>query len=671
MATHPLFPGRLAGVTGLAAGAALLLVAGPASASVIPDNYSSDPSLNTCISKAVDSQGGEAKDLKTPVCAEDEQIAVRDGLNELPAQAPAPPVAPAAPAGALAHWYGSLNAAAGASLSQHACDVTGDGRQDIITSAWLHTQDKYGRTGALYIIPNGAKTGDLDDPATGAIKVEGPRRANAMAGINVSCVGDVNGDGVGDIGVSDQLGQRGYVVFGSAAAWPKHLDELGERGFVIEATGDRPTGTGYVVTGAGDLNSDGLADVAVVSLAGGPTRGGEVTVVSGRSSSATVNIADDSQVLLRVVGTPEQRVSAFTPAGDVDGDGISDFLFGGYVAKANGAADVATGMGWLVSGTERGTVDLTKSFKGFTVNGPLRGKDRLGISVAALGDINGDGFADILFGAEPRTRDGGAAVVLGSASRETVSTDPEAKLPVIDKEGSRGWWLYDSRGAKGLGYSISAVKAAKGSTGTILLGAYEDAKALAIDTSALTGSADVTVLHAKGGRVDLAALDAALLTSLQGDGNRLGRAVGVLHDFNEHKGKFMLAGADNTQGRGSIVLAKLPATHSLAQQPAPERPEDGGQQAPPSSKPDNGQEQNPPTSGPSASAPAQPQPGDLGTPGTQGQNQAAGPAGTKPSGGVLSATGVSAGTAAVTVAVLLLVGGVTMALVRARRRADS
>jgi hypothetical protein len=289
----------------------------------------------------------------------------------------------AAQVDALRTWTGAEGAAAGSAVSQQACDFDGDGQDDIVTSAWMWERAPYDTIGAAYVIPSGAPDGELDDPTTGIVRIEGPQEDSALAAFSVSCAGDVNGDGFDDIILGQFTSSKAWVVFGSDDGQSLSLEFLGDRGFAIERGEGANDRTGYVTTGVGDVDGDGYDDLGIVSLTAND-RAGQVSIVRGRDDIATVSLESDEDVLLRIDGGPAQGVSTVARAGDVDGDGVDDLVLGGYVAEPQ-AGQRAAGMAWVVSGTSRGTVDLTGDFDGFTIEGPARMRDRLGMSVTATG----------------------------------------------------------------------------------------------------------------------------------------------------------------------------------------------------------------------------------------------------------------------------------------------
>ena len=467
----------------------------------------------------------------------------------------------AAQVDALRTWTGAEGAAAGSAVSQQACDFDGDGQDDIVTSAWMWERAPYDSIGAAYVIPSGAPDGELDDPTTGIVRIEGPQEDSALAAFSVSCAGDVNGDGFDDIILGQFTSSKAWVVFGGDDGQNLSLEFLGDRGFAIERGEGADDRTGYVTTGVGDVDGDGYDDLGIVSLTAND-RAGQVSIVRGRDDIATVSLESDDDVLLRIDGGPSQGVSTVARAGDVDGDGIEDLVLGGYVAEPQ-AGQRASGMAWVVSGTSRGTVDLTGDFDGFTVEGPTRTRDRLGMSVTAVGDVDCDGFDDVLIGADASGRTGGAAVVRGSDSQDTVTTEPEADGPTVTAGGKdRGNWIIDSEHGSGLGFAVSAIAPRDGRTGTLVVGEFGSDRAVAFDSSVLDEPL-----------VDLSALEDDEYTALHGtDGNRLGRGIGVIDGFGDLEGPLMIAGADTIRGKGVVQVGEMPRTR--AQQCVPDPTEE-------------------------------------------------------------------------------------------------
>ncbi|MCQ9369449.1 hypothetical protein NQ036_14520 [Brevibacterium sp. 91QC2O2] len=502
---------------------------------------------------------------------------------------PSTPPAQAATVQAKETFLGAGTSAAGGAISPQSCDFTGDGKPDIVTSAWMWKRDGFGSPGATYVIPNGTSSAELDDESSGIIRIEGPQSTatpsiGAFSGFSLSCAGDVNGDDIDDIIIGDYMDRRAYVVFGTKNPHNISLEYLGTDGFVIQGPQNGTSGRfGNQVAGVGDLDGDGKDDLSVIDSTAN-SRGGLAYLVKGRDDIATVDLtevgatgASAAQDLIGTVsGVADRGVAYVAPAGDVNGDGRADLAVGGYVAKPKAITSdadnetTAHGMVWAVTDPS-GDIALDEDFSGFTVNGPARGKDRLGMSVAAAGDIDGDGFDDLVVGADGVVSGtGGTVVVRGSDSAADVDTDPEAaagKPTVYSRTDGkattedRGWWI----DAAESGYAVSALKpAVKGASGTLVTGAFGTSKAWAIDTRALTSPL-----------VKVDDIDSALVTEVSAeDKDRLGRGIGVIDSYGD-AGAQMIVGADNVAKRGYVITADIPERAAAPQPSSSAEPTDG------------------------------------------------------------------------------------------------
>ncbi|OFL65522.1 VCBS repeat-containing protein [Brevibacterium sp. HMSC063G07] len=495
--------------------------------------------------------------------------------------------AAAAPADDVLTWTGATGAATGSAVSQSSCDFTGDGKHDIVTSAWMWDRLGTSSVGVGYVIPGDAKQGQLDDPTTGVIRIEGPSEENALVGFSVNCAGDVNDDGIDDIILTQFTKSRAYVVFGSREPEHIQLDHLGDRGFIIASKQDDRTG--YFATGVGDIDGDGKDDVAVISLTRN-NRAGAATVVSGSDDIATVEIPDSKRIIATIEGVPDQGLSTIAPAGDVNGDGKPDLVLGGYVARPAGYEGRAHGMAWVVFGDVKGEVKLGDDFEGFAVNGPERGWDRLGISVASAGDVDNDGKDDLIIGADgvptgaSGKRNGAVAIVRGADSKQTVTTDPEATDgKSVEADGKdRGWWIDGGEDAGSFGFAVSALPPQKkGSSGTLVIGDYSANRAWALDTRALNAP-----------RISVGDVSDEYISVLKGEAKaeRLGRSVGVVAGMNGRDGHQLVAGGDAIGGIGTVRVADLPAQGPTDDEPpaVPDPEEEPTDDTTPTFDPDDG-----------------------------------------------------------------------------------
>jgi hypothetical protein len=204
---------------------------------------------------------------------------------------------------------------------------------------------------------------------------------SAQFGYLVASAGDVDGDGFGDLLVA---AKRSATRAGSVEVY------LGS------ATGLRPTAARSIgalddtfdlaLAGLGDVNGDGFGDVAIGAqhaTANGLTQAGTVGVYLGSSAG----LASTPSVTLAGSAQAELFGNAVAGAGDVDGDGFADVVVGAFSARSGSDA---TGRVSVFHGAASGL----RSSASRVIDGGA-GRQGFGQSVAGVGDLNGDGYADI------------------------------------------------------------------------------------------------------------------------------------------------------------------------------------------------------------------------------------------------------------------------------------
>ncbi|MCA3277510.1 MAG: FG-GAP repeat protein, partial [Roseomonas sp.] len=315
-------------------------------------------------------------------------------------------------------------------------DINGDGFSDLVIGAPLGDgaqQGPYGFRGASYVVFGKASGwSSAIDLATivggaGGFVVNGRDGRDGVRGVFVASAGDINGDGLIDLiigapaaagaGNAKYAGQS-YVVFGKTDGWGTPVDlstiAAGAGGFVIY--GQDPLDlSGYSVASAGDINGDGFDDLIVAAHFGDGTDNatsyaGESYVVFGKSSGwgAAIDLAaiatGSGGFVINGRDAFDLSGSSVRSAGDINGDGFDDLIIG--VANGDGA-DNATpyaGESYVVFGKSSGwgaaidLADIATGSGGFVING-RDAFDSSGRSVDSAGDINGDGFDDLIIGA--------------------------------------------------------------------------------------------------------------------------------------------------------------------------------------------------------------------------------------------------------------------------------
>ena len=236
----------------------------------------------------------------------------------------------------------------------------------------------------------------------------------------------------------------------------------GAYGIVID--GESPEDkSGYAVANAGDINGDGFDDVAIGAPYADPNGGssGRVYVVYGGEGpwqGGTLDLSDVASgsggIAIDGEASNDYAGVSVDGAGDVNGDGYDDLVIGAVLADPNGSASgrayVVYGAGDLGAGPIQ-LSDVAAGTGGFAVNGEAA-SDNAGRGVAGAGDVNDDGYADIVVGAPGHAGDSGRAyIVFGSAS---VGTSP-LELSAI-ASGSGGILLDGGSPGDYAGWSVDA-----------------------------------------------------------------------------------------------------------------------------------------------------------------------------------------------------------------------
>jgi hypothetical protein len=271
-------------------------------------------------------------------------------------------------------------------------DVDGDGYADVVISA-DGDDDNGSGAGAIYVY-YGSASGL--DPAREDKRLASDGLADDDFGEHVNAAGDVDGDGYDDLIVSAWRDDRintdsgsAYVLYGSASGLdPSREDKLTPSDGTV-----RDIYFGYSVSGVGDLDADGYDDVMVGSHQDDDNGNAAGAAYVYFGSNAGVDTTREHKMLASDGASLDYYGYAVAGGGDVDGDGYDDLLIGAYADTWYG---VGSGTAYVRYG---GSGGLNTGRQSKIVSYDAAGNDAFGKYVSFAGDVNGDGFADLVVGA--------------------------------------------------------------------------------------------------------------------------------------------------------------------------------------------------------------------------------------------------------------------------------
>ena len=310
-------------------------------------------------------------------------------------------------------------------------DVNGDGYSDVIVGAYAY--DNGQTTEGRAFVYHGSLIGLTTGSANWTAESD---QAGARFGHSVGTAGDVNRDGYSDVIVGAYWYDNGESDEGSAFVF--HGSSTGLTAGTADWTAESDqayAAFGLSVGTAGDVNGDGYSDVIVGAplYNNGQANEGRAFVYRGSATglSATAGWTAESDQAGAYFG-----ISVGT-AGGVNGDGYSDVIVGAY-SYDNEESD--EGRAFVYHGSSTG---LTTGSADWTAEGDQAGAV-VGLSVGTAGDLNGDGYSDVIVGASGydngETDEGRAFVYHGSSTGLTT--------------GSADWTAEGDQAGAGFGASV-------------------------------------------------------------------------------------------------------------------------------------------------------------------------------------------------------------------------
>jgi hypothetical protein len=374
-------------------------------------------------------------------------------------------------------------------------DVNGDGFEDILIGAY-----GAGGVGFTYVVfghagsyPSAMSLSALN--GTNGFRLDG-FAGGGESGRAVAGAGDINGDGFDDILIGARRADPGgvvnagesYLVFGKAS-FPSALalsSLNGSNGFRLTGAAANDY-SGTAVAGGGDFNKDGFDDILIgapfadtappVARSFGSDSGEAYLVWGGpgpRPALFDLGVVGNTEGI-RYTGSFDFDLagSSLYGLGDVNGDSFKDLAIGAPYANYaddNGKAYVLFGV--LTLGAILQDLADVDGTNGFALKG-AGGDDRNGSSVAG-GDVNGDGFDDLISGA-PRANPGGARSEAGVTNVLFGRTGPlSAVVQASALNGINGFRINGAIASDNSGFSVATGDVNGDGVDDVIIGARGD-----------------------------------------------------------------------------------------------------------------------------------------------------------------------------------------------------
>ncbi|MCD4657310.1 MAG: choice-of-anchor D domain-containing protein, partial [Planctomycetes bacterium] len=304
-------------------------------------------------------------------------------------------------------------------------DFNGDGYDDIIVGAY-EDDDGGSESGCAFIFFGSQTMQATIDASSADVKFVGSNIGDKF-GFSVSSAGDFNLDGFDDAIIGAVTDDDGgvdsgcsFIFFGTDE--PTSVINVADADIIItgENTGDH---FGFSVSSAGDFNNDGTSDVLIGARA--TNSGGNAYIFLGRQDPSSMYDASDADIIISTDTGSRFLGFSVSYAGDFNNDDIDDIIIGAY-----GHAHIFFGSSYVSTSFSTSDADVI-------LNG-AESADRFGFSVSNAGDVNNDGFDDVIVGAPKEnhsgSKSGHAYIFFGSSDPVSSRDASDADVELIGED---------------------------------------------------------------------------------------------------------------------------------------------------------------------------------------------------------------------------------------------
>ncbi len=310
-------------------------------------------------------------------------------------------------------------------------DINGDNVDDILVGCHECNPDGREDAGEVYVVYGSSSLLPTIDILSNEhdITIKGAESGDYLSLVGV---GDLDGDGTGDIIVGEPLGWPSsvYVIYGGSSL-PSTIDlSTTSADFELRSLNYPQAGRPWT----GDINGDDVDDLLVGSRyasPGGRINAGEAYVIYGGSLPSVWDLSTTAADVTLEGDDAGDELGSGTAVGDVNGDGTQDIVIGARGADPSGGGNLA-GEVYVVYGSNSlpSTIDFSTGSPSCLIEG--EGTDRMMGASVATGDLNMDGIKDMLLGEEGSYFQDQSYVVYGSTSLPSVidlsATTPDLRI---------------------------------------------------------------------------------------------------------------------------------------------------------------------------------------------------------------------------------------------------